>query len=394
MLDTLTLVKTEDFREWARQQLNSLHGLIQQPLALYAVTKPDPHTPFFNIKKKGQAADSRRAAAGSATVVASLIFELSREAPHFLAHPSIEDLRHHRIKNIVLIDDSSVSGGRLSEYTSWFLGRNNITSKYSEKLRSWLSGGLIDLHILTYSITEIAQTAVLNSLPGSKHPNRRRRPGRLTFHYEQLIRSGGDWSPGTPKQYRLEIPRISRHYADKHGLPSFRALGFEETLSYVVFEHSAPNNLPAIFNCRSKSWTPMFENRSVGTSVRIAFQHRSTDPENNMRILEYLLEQPHSTERRWISDFRLLLFALTRYQRTESLVHTLGMHPKKITDLLNLASYHGLVVGARLTAYGRAITRRITNKTPARSRPQNFSLTGHPAYVPSSFRADQRRLQP
>jgi hypothetical protein len=241
----------------------------------------------------------------------------------------------------------------------------------------------------------------LSALPGSSHPNRKRRKDRVEFHYQRLIRAGGEWAPGTPKQYQTEIRRICSHYADLHNLSTRRKLGFGDKLSYVVFEHSAPNNLPAIFNCKSKTWIPIFDDRSVGSEVRASFDKESlgsAETEANSRVLELLLGKPRPNEGEWISEFRLVLLALTRFRRIKSIAHVLGLSTKKVEGVLNLAETHGLVLklaeprgaitSGHLTAYGRAMARKLSK--PKKSH-ADLVLTTTP-YMPSSFRAGQRRF--
>jgi len=68
----------------------------------------------------------------------------------------------------------------------------------------------------------------------------------------------------------IGVEQLCEHYAPK-GSEDF-ALGYKKTKGMIVFEHSAPNNLPSILWKVARGWKPLFPNRSVPVELADYFK--------------------------------------------------------------------------------------------------------------------------
>lgn len=318
---------------------------------------------------------------GSEEICMAAILAASRSSSKVLDHPTIDDLRKHKVRNIVFVDDASGSGKRIADFARAFCA--------SKTIKSWLSGGIVDLHVACYATTARARGKVEQALPGHAHADRKRRAGRLSFKYEKEIRQGA-WTPGTTIVTRENIRRICKEYANKNNLPNTRALGFRKTLSYVVFENSCPNNVPAILNCESPSWVPLFKDRAVPASLTPHFGAVTEQEAMTNEIQRVVGELRHSnTSSPQAVALVLVLKALTRVKRSEAIAFHTGLSVPVVDETLELGIRLGFVVPkrSRLTELGRAEVHRLTGRTQRRPP----SAIGK-IYVPLSFRAGQRTV--
>lgn len=381
MLDSLELVSSDLVRNTITAQIRQLS--VSKPAALYAVTKRARGHPFF--LDDGRAYNDVHRPRGSANLATTMIFELSREAPQlFLDHPPFKTLSQLSRFNLVLVDDACASGNRVAGMLRWLFE--------NEKISSRLSSGHLDAHVIAYAVSDMAQEKATTALPGQGHPLRPRRSGRIFFHYERKIRYQA-WAPGTPEMYLEQMRRVCIGYAKRHKLPRKRRLGYGDTMSHIVFEHSAPNNLPAIVNCTSKTWRPLFDDRSVSSVARAAFSlpsHDCATQQERRAVLEGVLGKPGQHDGRRISQFRLLLVAMLRYQRMQSLTHVLGISEGRVQEFIGLAQEHGLVESGRLTPHGRRLARAMLAKVAVEQGHDGLTEID---YMPRSFRAGQRQVQ-
>jgi hypothetical protein len=194
---------------------------------------------------------------GSEAYVSNVITQLSRYNVKKIIRkdgkaPSLNELIHRKVKALILVDDLIGSGKRVCDFLD-AIYRN-------EKIKNLICQNKIKVHIVAFMASEIGEASIyqwakekhvsINMTVINKCP---------TFHNLLLSES---------------YLKLCKDY-------SFRGerkpIGFQDTAVRVVFEHSAPNNLPTIFykditkyfpknseiTGLNKSWSALFSGRAV-----------------------------------------------------------------------------------------------------------------------------------
>ncbi len=169
--------------------------------------------------------------------------------------PTINALKIDKTKALILVDDLIGSGLR----TNLFL--NAI---YQHKtIKSWVSSENIKINVVSYMATDLGKKALSKNIKKMKASLHVVAPCP-TYH-------------GLPKEKKYF--ELCQKYANKN---ENHPLGFDKSAVRVFFEHSAPNNLPAIFHKNQSKYRPfdrsfpkltnrwigLFPNRSVSLELR------------------------------------------------------------------------------------------------------------------------------
>jgi hypothetical protein len=176
---------------------------------------------------------------GSEGIVATLVSKVCKTSPkRFAMHPHTNALRERKVQYLVVVTDFIGSGTRTMHMLDslWRVAT----------VRSWKSGGYIKIMVICYSATD--------------------------FGYEQVKNH-----PCQPEIKKVcDCPTISTSFSSKdrfallelcNRIPAGvdNPLGYKETGALIAFEHSCPNNVPAMFTetVRSKAavWNALFPKR-------------------------------------------------------------------------------------------------------------------------------------
>lgn len=175
---------------------------------------------------------------GSEGVVAFIGNTVCRSNPNrFLLQPTAENVRKSKVRNFVILTDFIGSGKRAFDMLDamW-----NVAS-----IRSWHSFKFVKFWVLAYSGTQQSITRV------RKH--RFAPEVRVVTECPTLFNSFDE-----DLDEMVEL-------CETYGAHSSTPLGFERTAALLVFEHGAPNNMPAIFvsekNTGNRRWAPLFPKR-------------------------------------------------------------------------------------------------------------------------------------
>lgn len=201
---------------------------------------------------------------GSEAFISNIITNLSRAYKRKIIlqgqqSPPLSLLRSKKCKAIILVDDMIGSGKRTSDF---------IEAVYHNRtIKSWISGHKLDLHVVSF----------MGSEQGLKY---------LKF-WEKKARVKISNLATCPTFYDLPnsvaMLKLCSDYANNaERMP----LGFKDTAVRVVFTHSAPNNLPAIFYRNAfkytaastfkkgvtKTWNALFPARSIPVQFRVSLE--------------------------------------------------------------------------------------------------------------------------
>lgn len=178
---------------------------------------------------------------GSEGVIAHTLSRQCKKFPeHFILQPTADEIRAKQVRSLVVVTDFVGSGDRaLAMLSSLWRVRS---------IRSWASYKLIKLYVVCISGTERGIANI------KRHPSK---PIVIMAFQCPTIWSGFDSAEASAME------DLCKRYGSFDGEP----LGHKNTGALIAFEHSAPNNMPAIFikSCRLKSrpWTPLFSKRST-----------------------------------------------------------------------------------------------------------------------------------
>ncbi len=186
---------------------------------------------------------------GSEALAVHIATTLFRSYPgRVLQTPSLAEMRTLRCRRVIFIDDILGSGSRILEFMAAF--------RVHPTVKSWLSYKLLELHLCVYAATDGGLEAA-RACGFSQIVHVRRCP---TF-------ADQPWTPSL----LARVEEVCRRYVPRRARK--QALGFRESRCTMVFEHSVPNNIPAILWKAGKvpQWSPLFPGRVVPTALRGVF---------------------------------------------------------------------------------------------------------------------------
>ncbi|WP_317178478.1 hypothetical protein [Pectobacterium sp. HCp5_1] len=176
---------------------------------------------------------------GSEGVLANLISKKSdslKFRKKYFLQPNIDTIRREKIKNLVIVTDLIGSGQRIIDMIQslWMI----------ETIKSWFSLKYIRLHIVCFACTKRAEKLI------SKHPF------KPQIH-KYMSECPTIWD-SFPDFERSRIISLCEKYGSFDKWP----LGYEDSGVLISFEHSKPNNIPAILrkdNSQHRSpWRSLF----------------------------------------------------------------------------------------------------------------------------------------
>ncbi|MFB5738772.1 phosphoribosyltransferase-like protein, partial [Leptospira wolffii] len=193
--------------------------------------------------------DYRDPGIGSEALLANLITNCYRKwGNDIIINPTINKMRNSRIRNMIFLDDLVGSGDRFIKFYM------KIFSHPS--LKSWKSSKYLNFTLICYSMTEIAFKRIKAINPEI----------RIIRYIKCPTLDNINSLTSSQKSI---IERTCKKYSKK--FPAF-ALGYEETKALLIFEHSAPNNIPGLlFKRINKKIPALFPNRSIPHELKNNF---------------------------------------------------------------------------------------------------------------------------
>lgn len=241
LVDALQLVSATEVRTDLGREIRQLLTALRAPVAAFPVREVDPPESAHGEGRDGSYELLPPGLPGSEAVIANILTGISREPAYeklILTSLDLAHLRTCKARTILLIDDFSGSGKRLKDFGKALLRHPTI--------RSWLSYGWVKIHVVAYAATAEA-TRLLRSDFGSDNVHLVR--ACPTF-------ANARWSP----EQAADIEALCNDYCGHLRKYKF---GFRKSKALIAFEHTAPNNLPAILWRVDGGWMPLFERKAV-----------------------------------------------------------------------------------------------------------------------------------
>lgn len=187
---------------------------------------------------------------GSEGIVGNIIRDVLGYRPKSTVASSpqtLARLRSAQPRTIVLVEDYSGTGTRVSGYIDSWMKHPTI--------RSWYSYGLIRFHV------------ALVSASGSALEKMKRHRRIADIHY---CEQAADFSTA---MWSLEELVAIEEICLKYAFSSNYALGFQSAGGLLVLQHTVPNNLPAILWQPSaktvQDWKPFFKDRRMSPQQQL-----------------------------------------------------------------------------------------------------------------------------
>lgn len=254
LVNNLVLVASATFSRATEQLIHQQAASIDGAVALYGVREikysecylPNECDAEVNAVGPGPVV-------GSEGIVTSMIGSIAKSDKNkYLSHPNIEQMRSARCRAIFVVDDLIGSGKRTREFI------DNIWK--CKTIRSWHSLGLVRFVAIAFAATSRGEDSVSHA---SAKDVAVCHVMRCPTAYNLL------WGTSV----RESIADLCIKYGKRTEEPNF-SLGFDDTMAMLVFEHSCPNNVPAILWARGavgNTWEPLFDNRYVGMDEKSVF---------------------------------------------------------------------------------------------------------------------------
>ncbi|MEU1982076.1 hypothetical protein [Nocardia sp. NPDC019395] len=207
---------------------------------------------------------------GSEGLIGNIIRDVVGRKPRYdraASYTSLDWLRRHSVRTLLLVDDYSGTGNQLVNYIDAWAGNPTI--------RSWHSYGLLRIRILVLAASALA----IKRLQGHRFVDK-------IVCLEQGV--GFDTAPWMDDE-RAAIVDLCKKYAHA---PKY-ALGYGNSKGLLVLHHTVPNNLPNILwqlKCpKVSNWAPLFGKRTMVPKLQRELDdyRLETDPKRIAAIIQH-----------------------------------------------------------------------------------------------------------
>lgn len=304
---------------------------------------------------------------GSEGIVATAISKVCEaNNARFCLHPSTNHVRKFRVRHFVVVTDFIGSGTRV---TSMLDSLWRVRS-----VRSWFSGKRIKLSVLAYTGTSIGINHV------NRHPSK---PKIILVHP----------CPTIDNSFSGQLRNDIRALCISRSPDKVEPLGYKSVGALLAFEHSCPNNVPAIFfkgnGSRRNPWHPLFPKRNTlevsRNSHQMDLRYRERLALETLKFNE-IANSPAYVRTSVDKRMAIILTAtLARGHRTLDAIATItALSTTSISKGIELATELGLLdKNNRPTAQGFALLKRLNTK---KKKPTVANMDKKP-YYPISLRA-------
>jgi hypothetical protein len=368
LLCNLNFITRDGYSNWLLNKLENYTD--KQPCAIYAVRKFE-ETPQSLWQGNGDVQYRPATAQGSEDLIASLIANAKKQYKDvFLDHPGLNELREHKVKNILLIDDSIGSGKRVADFIK--LMTNNAT------FLSWWSFGFLKIYVLSYARTRQAEQFIYSNIPSTDYANRKYKlSDKLKFdsdiYYDAYCMS---------KRWGYSYSEILKLCEKTTQIKIKYRKGFGDIMGNIIFYHSVPNNIPGMLFINNKGWQSLFDNRSCPQWLISLLENKRTiaSPSKYIKTIELLIPK---------QAYQMLLMIKKGIRTKPSLSRRLDVDVIVISQLIESCIQSGLLSAKlRLTNIGfeYLINRRENNK--------NKIIPDYSLFIPDFWCVGRVTVQP
>jgi len=303
---------------------------------------------------------------GSEGVVAMAISKLCMlRRDRFALQPHTNDLTPGKAAHLVVVTDFIGSGKR---------SRDMLDSLWRlASVRSWHSSGYRKLLVFAYSGTDAGIEYV------------ERHPSRPIVH---VVRT----CPTIKSDFKDEVAQQMISLCRRFPQSAREPLGFKDTGALMAFQHSCPNNVPAMFietvRKGQNQWQPLFPSRTtegIDHVISADPARQSSAALDALRLGNIARNESFLTSTEDQRDVVMLLATVFRGKRqTADLVAASCLPYVRVVAAFDRALHQKLLTAnGRLTPEGRSFVSHLNQKNSA-SIPT--SASPNPYYYPVSLR--------
>lgn len=279
LLCRLHFISKDEFSNWLLDKLDEYSKLTEESklIAIYSVRKFDEIENESLWLENGKIHPRPAQTQGSEDFISSIISSATRQHKKcFLDHPSIEDIRFNKVRNIILIDDSIGSGSRVGKFIK-LLTKNKT-------FLSWWSRGYLTIHVLSYARTIQSEKIILKYAPGSNCVTRKiKLSSKLVFESDVVY----DVNKLHTRWGKTSDAILSLCSSIK-GIRWRK--GFGDVMGNILFYHSVPNNIPGLLYVPSRKWNPLFPGRVLPNWLIDLLDRRSSSKKNNLQEKDLMFD--------------------------------------------------------------------------------------------------------
>lgn len=312
---------------------------------------------------------------GSEGILANIVRDICKTQNfNGLDHPSMNEMKESKCRQIVLVDDILGSGKRITDFAKAICNHPTI--------RSWRSYGLIKITAIgfcasTVALERIKKCHAIDSVKFSLEIQR----GRPTWLATE----------------RIAIENLCRKYSMRlSGVWKKYPLGYKDSFAMVAFHHKCPNNVPPIVWRFGKNWFPILHSRpsillpewpdyaSVRARREFAASLWMARNQRNSYRMYWNASEPGAA-------LRLFVLNLLRNRRSlRSIADIIQVSDLDLQEILNeLIGMEWITINHRLTSEG--VKEVAHSRKLHRERPVRPTLKGD-MYFPRMLRENQRLI--
>jgi hypothetical protein len=238
LLDSIVKVSNMELIKGISNLIENILEQDETPVALF-VARENRGSPYFTRRSRRPLSVSARQGVGSEGILVHLCRDLeTKHSKLLLNHPSINEMKESKCRQLVVLDDMIGSGTRIENFTSYLM--TNRT------LKSWYSFKYFKIAVCAYYASEYG----VNYLSNCKFINR-------VKVFRAQTRGRSFWNPGQNRAI-YELCEKYAQYTSRPKLP----YGYKNAFTNVIFSHKCPNTNPAILWATEKdSWSGVFGSR-------------------------------------------------------------------------------------------------------------------------------------
>lgn len=304
---------------------------------------------------------------GSEGVVANIVSKLCiDEKARFALHPHTALLSKMHVQYLVVVTDFIGSGKRTKEMLDslWRVA----------SIRSWKSGGYLKIMVLCYASTEDGQIEV------ERH--------QTAPIVKKLLACPTIFNSFAPTE-RSRILDLCKRYPPGASAP----LGYKDTGALIAFEHSCPNNVPAMFTTTQRNqygnWFALFPKRLTSELSRnqpqVSREHLLKESLEKLKLESIAKSQVFLNSPPDKQAVIVFLAAIYRGRRnTTDIISACELPLQELNNAWIESLKQGLISEkGRLTRSGLGL---IDNLKSQKIQVTNISKSGKMNYYPSSLR--------
>ncbi len=337
-LDSLILVSKTEFSNFVKSSVEDIINIRKKSMQN---SRRKPRVALFPIPKNKKISGkkkNKRTRYSSADMIGYLTTEIERATKGVIASPTLSSMVQQKVTDLVFIDDIIGSGRSvIGCYTKY---------KIIKSFKSWVSYGRCNIWLISYAATKVGLSKIKNKI-------------KLLNDRNMIIKvvHGGE----KENNRLIEIFKKYANFTTRKNC----YIGYGNVMANIIFEHSCPNNAPAILWSNNTNWNALFPNRGIPHKLSKCFStYEQKQPEAEIlfksgqcKLALSLLEEMEQNKLS-IKNIRLItiLGLLSKGARIKKINKILTCEKKETLQTIEYAKSIGLLgEDHKITKFGKSL---------------------------------------